>query len=490
MARPQAFWLGAALLLIAALTSYRHASLSDLTGFFLIVASALLPVWLWCIRAAQGIPIYPIFTLGTVSTFAFPLISRHPLVIQYDPDERLLASLVIAATNLAGTLPWYLLTRDAPPLQGVFYGFRPGFGRIFFHLAILAVIAFNLAFNSGMLDLDPAVLSLGRALILALGNLGLFVLGYRLGQRQLSRPSAIVFIGLTLFLILSSLPSGLMINSLSSGILVLIGLALGRGRLPWFLLGILVLAALFLQLGKTAIRDKYWSPASTDAGPVSLDRYPQFFTDWLNLSWTRLSQPEDSAPDDTRESQSFVERASLLHLFLLIQQSSPTPIPYLGGATYVILPKLLVPRVFNEDKARSHLGTYMLAIHYGLQRSEDTLTTTIGFGLINEAFGNFGYPGCLGFGLAMGVFYGLAARWSVSHPLLSFRALGTILVLTLAFQNEYTAGVYMTVFFQGACALVLLTIVAMRPMQIELSPPLLRRSAPSLCPPLASAGKG
>ena len=41
-------------------------------------------------------------------------------------------------------------------------------------------------------------------------------------------------------------------------------------------------------------------------------------------------------------------------------------------------------------------------------------------------------------------------------------ALSAILVLTVALENELTAGVYVTTLFQGACALILFALLTMR----------------------------
>ena len=460
LAQPRVFWIGAGGCLALAALSAR--SLDDLPGFLLIAVSALLPAFLWCRRAAQGIPIFPIFTIGTLWTFGFPLIAQHPLVLQYQPAERLAAAATVAMTNLVGTGVWYVLTRrlGAPPLS--YFGFKLGSGDFLFFAALAADIAFNLITTSVDLGLDPAIFSIIRAIIQALANLGIFVLGYRAGRRELT-PIRIQAYGITVaLLILSTLPSVLMVNGLSNGILALMAFAFGRGRLPWLALLLFLGGALFLQEGKAAIREKYWADA--EGAPISISHFPGFMDDWIGFSCQQLfSGRSDGIPGGASDDpQSLTERASLLHLFLLIQEMSPTEVPYLHGATYTIIPQLLVPRLFNENKARTHLGTYLLAIHYDLQRPEDTSVTTIGFGLINEALANFGYLGCAGLGAFLGLFYGLAARWSSSYPLLSLRVLFAILILTVAFENEFTAGVYVTVLFQGACALLLLSLFTMR----------------------------
>jgi hypothetical protein len=467
LARPRIFWLGVAAVSLVALVSAKDPDFADLFGFFIITATALLPAFLWCRGLAHGIPIYPVFTLGTVGTFALPLISHHPLVIQYEADERLTAAVTVAATNLTGTVFWYFLSRRRRPLGPSYLGFRPGSGDPLFFAILIAAIAFNIITTSFDLQIDPSIFSLLRAIILALANLGIFVLGCRAGQRTLGRGGARFYFLLILFLILSTLPTGLMIGALSNALLALIGFALGRGRLPWFGLACLLAAALFLQAGKTAIRAKYWRPDS--GGYVTVIHYPEFFSDWITLSSKQLFAGRETVPgfeDNTDENnfvpQSIVERSSLMHLFLRIQRMTPGQVPHLVGATYAIIPELLIPRIFDEQKERAHLGTYMLAIHYGLQRPEDTAGTTIGFGLINEALANFGYVGCLGLGAVLGLFFGWIARWSSSSPLLSFRAFFAIITLASAFQNEYTAGVFVTTLFQGWCALLFLSAITMR----------------------------
>ena len=41
---------------------------------------------------------------------------------------------------------------------------------------------------------------------------------------------------------------------------------------------------------------------------------------------------------------SVFERASLVHILLLVRRATPDFIPYLEGETYALLPSMLVPR--------------------------------------------------------------------------------------------------------------------------------------------------
>ncbi len=478
LARPATFWMGTAAIALVAVCTHRESTLSDALGFLLITATALIPLALWCWRRVSGLPIFPLFTLGTIGTFALPLIAHHPLVVEYAPRERFLAALAVGGTNLAGVGPWYLSSRrraDATPRTCLVL--RRGGGSLVFTTILLATVAFDLAQMSLMADLDPSAFSLLRGVVIALSNLAIFIVAHGLGGRRLSRFDRALHTTLIVATMVSTLPSALMVGALSYGLMALIGYALGRGRVPWILLGTLGATALFLQGGKEDLRNKYWYAA--EAAPIALTDYPAMLGDWIRFSFARLDERPSPAVVPV-ESQSLVERASLLQLFLRIQQMSPTQVPYLHGSTYTIIPGLLVPRLFNEEKARTHLGTYMLAIHYNLQTTEDTFTTTIGFGLINEAMANFGYVGCLALGAVLGLFYGGVARWSAGHPLLSLRSLVAILVLSVSFENEFSAGVYVTTLFQGACVVLLLAPLVMLRVPVRSAP-----SAPALAGALA-----
>jgi hypothetical protein len=156
-----------------------------------------------------------------------------------------------------------------------------------------------------------------------------------------------------------------------------------------------------------------------------------------------------------------------MQLLLYVQTMTPNSVPYLDGATYAIIPSLLVPRIFNEEKIRSHEGTFMLSTHYGFQTEEATQRTTIGFGLLNEAYANFGFGGIGLLALLSGAYYGGVSRWARGAPILSLRALFAILVASYSFQTEFAAGVYVSALFQSTVALVALALGFMRRKEID-----------------------
>lgn len=145
----------------------------------------------------------------------------------------------------------------------------------------------------------------------------------------------------------------------------------------------------------------------------------------------------------------------------MTQEKTAQDLPYLNGSTYATIPNLLVPRFLNAKKIASQEGSYILSIHYGLQTRADTLTTTIGWGLLNEAYANFGYLGCALLAVVLGSFYGQATRWSMHTPLLAARSLFSVVLLSFAFQTEFIAGVYFASLMQATGVLVVITIFFM-----------------------------
>src|SRR5207237_309774 len=106
-------------------------------------------------------------------------------------------------------------------------------------------------------------------------------------------------------------------------------------------------------------------------------------------------------------------------------------------------------------------------IHYGVQTREDTAITTIGWGLLNEAYANFGLVGCAGLAVVLGIFYGSMARWSLNTPMLSARSLFTMMVLNFAIQTEFSASVYVTALFQTFVPLLAVTFLFMKSHSFE-----------------------
>src|SRR5690349_3070500 len=106
-------------------------------------------------------------------------------------------------------------------------------------------------------------------------------------------------------------------------------------------------------------------------------------------------------------------------MMLRVQRASPDTTDYLRGETYALLPGTLVPRFISSDKPSSQVGMDLLNIRYGVLTTQGVATTAVGWGLIAEAFANFGYVGVVVLGLLLGFVCALLGNRTARAPLIS-----------------------------------------------------------------------
>lgn len=459
----KAFRLVVTLLLLLALLTANADSAEALVGGVLVGVAALTPAYLWCRGKAQGMPIYPVYAVTHVWTCAVPVFKSNRQMQLYSPEQQLVACLTVAGFLGLGTFVWYSIVKSSKTPSSKSYLMLEGAAaETFFQVAFLASTIFIQGFNGGWFGfLDGGAFSILRGVLLGLNSIATFVLAYRWGTREMGRKRVAIFaLGLGAFIV-SSAASLLIVGALSGVVLAVIGFTLGRRQVPVMTVVAMMLCLIMLHYGKGQMREKYFY-SDRDA-LVQPWEYPGWFFEWAGYSANALlsDAPERETP------QSFLDRSSTIHLLLLAQDASDRGLPHLDGATYAIIPRLLIPRVLDPDKPASHEGTFLLGIHYGLQTREDTASTTIGWGLLNESYANFGLLGCAGLALVLGVFYGSMARWSLNTPILSARSLFTMMLLNFAIQTEFSASVYVTALFQTSVPLAVVVLLFMKTRHFE-----------------------
>lgn len=452
----KAFLLAVIVLFMVELYTVQTSSITSIAGAILIAIAALLPLYLWCSGLALGLPIFPIFALTYLWTYALPLVSNNSRIMASSPDDIFFASVTLIVFLGLGTLIWFQFVKS-PPAVPKYYrvlGVQNTDG-IFLIILIVAIL-FNMFSLGRWFDIKGGTIALIRGTILGLNGLAVFVLAYRCGTRDLSKVKSNIFCALLAFYIITSAAFLILVSALSIVLLATIAFIVGRRQVPWLPIILVLICLLPLHYGKREMREKYWGLYETHS--VQPWEYPAWYAEWIGYSFDGLNAPASQEA----KTESVVERSSLMHLLLMVQSKTPRDLPYLSGVTYSFIPNLLVPRILNFHKIRSHEGTYLLSIHYGLQTRRDTLRTTIGWGLLNEAYANFGLSGCAGLAIIFGVVYGQATRWSMNTPLLSSRSLFAVLLMSFAFQSEFSAGVYVAALFQSLVPLGVLTVVFMR----------------------------
>ncbi|GBE90418.1 O-antigen polysaccharide polymerase Wzy [Nostoc cycadae] len=462
------FWLIAIGLLIFELQAETDSILSKLAAIIITVA-ALWPSYLWCSGRAFGMPLFPLFALTYTWTHGLPLVANHPLVITYSPESHLFAGITTAGFLIIGTSFWLKSVKSPPPLPKHYRALNGKKGNLFFLLIMALAVLFNLSKNGGWLLLDGGIFAVIRGTVLGLTVLASFVLTYQLGNRTLPNNQSRLYMILLIAYMVTDAVGLLVVGAASTFMVSTSAFIIGRKKVPIVAILIVTICLSVLHQGKDEMRHKYWF--KDEPTLVQPWQYADWYNEWIAYSLEKMRAKDDVyKSSDSEEKSSFIERSSVIQMLLLTQKKSPEPIPYLYGESYAVIPQLLIPRFLNANKIRSHEGTYILSIHYGLQKREDTLGTTIGWGLLAESYANFGLLGSAGLGAILGNFYGRVTRWSMNAPILSAQSLFSVLLLAFSFQTEFSAGVYVSALFQSGMVLAGIVVVLMQNQKIPKFP--------------------
>ncbi len=416
---------------------------------------ALFPAYIWADGRIAGLPILPLHVLTLLWTYALPLVAGHPELENYANEEIVFSTACVLMYAVSAAMVWIFVDSLKSAPRARFRVLPKNRGDAFFTSAIFFGAAFTALSTAQMIALEPGLYGILRATLLGLASVAIFVLSLRLGRSELRTEYKILFIVIAALYIVIQLSTLFLVGPMVTMASALIGFTIGRGRVPWVTIVAVVLAFGFLHSGKSEMRERYWSE---DRPALQIWDLPQFFADWAMSSGGPGSEETANAP--------IYERVSLMHLLLLAQRSAPATTHFLEGETYAIIPRLLVPRILDPDKPDSHQGTTILNTQFGLQTAEEAQSTTLGWGLINEGYANFGLSGVAGVALFLGLMFGFAGKLTAGAPVMSLATMIGVTFCSLAIQTEFTMAVFVTVLFQSLVVLALvLPILESRPAE-------------------------
>jgi hypothetical protein len=455
------FWIGCGFLLLANSSGLQKAAEGTAVGAVLIGIACMFPMYLWCAGKVQGMPIFPFFSLTYLWTFALPLLSANPNVLHYSAAAHLYAALCTALFLGCGTLIWWQFVKSPKRTPTPYRALQTEKAETFFFCILGAGVVLNMYLLGGWFSISGGMLALVRGIIFGLSLLGFFVLSYRCGAGQLSPFRARLLFVLISASVLTSAATLILKTALTIFLLSTVAYVVGGRKLPVLPLIVGLICLLPLHYGKHPMRAAYWG--SDAPHYIQPWEYPAWFQEWAGHSIHHFTYKPARYDPPEEERESFVERSSIIHMLMMAQAKIPATYPYMNGATYAIIPQLFMPRFLNPNKIRSHEGTHMLNIHIKRQTYRDTLKTTIAWGLLPEAYANFGIFGCAGVGMFFGAFYGYITRLGLGVPTFSARSLFGVLILSLALAStEWTAGVYVATLFQSSVPLIGMRYVFMK----------------------------
>jgi hypothetical protein len=277
--------------------------------------------------------------------------------------------------------------------------------------------------------------------------------------------------------------SGFLLSGVTTCIVsVLIGLFWGSGRMPWRFLIIVVGILAFLNIGKQDMRAKYWFGNEDEPSmpAIGITDLPGIYYEWAQSSVDALSGVENvptrmgSHTEAKEAKQTLLARINNLQNLLFVVDAVGTEhVATLGGATYRLIPELLVPRILWPGKPRSHEGQVLLNVHFGRQDLESTLNAYVAWGLLPEAYGNFGpILGAVVLGGVLGLVFAWMEKYTSRKPIMSLEGFASFAIfLGMVNSFEMVASVLVTSVFDAVIPIVIGCVPVVRHMVLNRPPP-------------------
>jgi hypothetical protein len=397
------------------------------TAFAIMMLSGCLTLALWCTEAT-GLPLLPIMVFQAMIIYGVPIAAGHKVILNYPSEFVLNAGVEVMVFNFSMIAAWKFGMQMFVPAPPVSYAFhevnknglggskRLGFSLVVAATAYLVLQGLNLtaSFEAMLPSGSSSILS---ALLSVMSACGFFLISMAVGSRQISLVGRAGFWALLVFNAMIASSEFLLYTAAASLITVAIGLFWSSGKMPLRYLTIVLLALSFLNTGKTTMRERYWGIDGIVDSRSMIEKLPAVYGEWIETSFDAIVEnqnadtPNQSSgkPQAQAQNQTLLDRIDNLQNLLFVMDAVKTEhVSPLYGATYTLIPPLLVPRVFWPEKPRAHEGQILLNVHFGRQDLNSTLETYIAWGLLAEAYGNFG-P-ILG-AVIIGCFLGLTFAW-------------------------------------------------------------------------------
>lgn len=404
-------------------------SLEQLFAYLIVLSAAVFPSVLWVRMGALGIPVWPAVALAYIPYFAFPMVSVTENVLAYSSGEVLRSGVTVALFLFAATIAWWFIAGLRRP-EFTFAKVQSDTSQVtrLIVLGFVMGLVFHLSVLSGWLTWLGSFFGVVRTLVVTFITIACFLSGVTRAQGILRGTSWWLVVLAVVLLIGMSWSSLFLVGGMIYALSFIFGYVIVARRIPWVVAGTFLVLVVVLHAGKGEMRLKYWGPESNYGGVTSATQLPGLATEWFGEGLKTIAFGE--------VQQSAFERTSLLEMILRVQVLTPDSIEFLYGETYALLPAIMVPRFIDADKPASQAGITLLNYRYGILSLEEASVTAIGWGLVPEAYANFGYPGVIGMALVVGVFCGWLAVWSARAPLVSLPTLFSIATMMVLINIE------------------------------------------------------
>jgi hypothetical protein len=413
----------------------------------LMLGLAFLPALLWAKQGRASLPVFECLLFTSANAYALPLLNGHSDLVRYTDEDITRAALGVVIFQVFAIS----INRMVVANSSVSHFWQ----KDILSQAISKWLGYGLGLNtlyvivSTFTTLIPfGIGSVLRAVFFGLGIICMFITSRRLGLGELGPGQrAYFFLNLAIQCV-CMMASLYLVTTVSLLLLTLTGYVSASGRVPLIATGLCLAVLALLHNGKSQMRDKYWIDEERIVpSPIKL---PAFYTEWISHGLEK-----DIGDNDHKKiTGKLIDRTSLFHIMCLVASATPAQQSYLYGETYLDIPAQFVPRLFWPSKPLGHVSTSRLSVYYGLQTEEDTQKTTIGIGMLSEAYANFGYIGLALLGALIGSMFKKIQGWASGGPLFSYGGLLLIILLAWSFQVEFTLSIWLASLYQASVAVL------------------------------------
>jgi len=427
--------------------------------FLVIAALAIVvlgawPTLRWLQRNDDTYPIIEFMLLTTVPFYALPVLTGHDALGEFTEPVVLKAAFVVITFQVAAILGGAAAARTFNEAKGI----RTHWLREeVWPEQRMNFTAYTAILNTAWLFLATLVPDLVpqelfgtlRAIAFGIGIVSIFIQARLWGAGRLQTSLKVLFwVNLTVQVILS-FSSLVLITGISLLLTAAIGYFTSSRRVPWIPLLIFIPIVGVLHQGKAPMRETYWKGL---ARPPTLLELPAYFTQWVEFSLVSSDAHEEEI-EGSNLTYGLMQRASLYHIVCVAVDTMPERSPFLNGESYAMLPAQFVPRFLWPTKPSPQASVRLLAIHFGLQSEDETKTTSIGFGILSEAYANFGYVSVAVISFILGWLFRRLALMTAHCATLSPAGLFRILCLVWCFNAEGTLAIWISSFYQACIAI-------------------------------------
>lgn len=178
-----------------------------------------------------------------------------------------------------------------------------------------------------------------------------------------------------------------------------------RNRISVFLPLVIFGAFILVNPVKMQYRKLVWNP-QVSSQMSSIDK-TRLIIELMDGYWLAGTQGNERVEENLRG------RTDNLYLLRVVQDSTPSYVPYWNGETYESAVYILIPRILWPDKPTINTGNSFGHRYFILH--ENDLTTALNLPWIIEAYANFGVEGIVVVFTLLGIMFGFLKQ-SFGHP--------------------------------------------------------------------------